>query len=128
MVIQEPLTAQVIRVTRPDTVMVRTHVPHIQASANIYLVLAGVRCNESARQSIIDWVEMHADFGRLRLLPLDWVRDSYGRVLGDLLDTQTSEPLTGYLIQQECAEPYGDHYLDVMRELMTSEEPDDAGW
>ena len=128
MVIQEPLTAQVIRVTRPDTVMVRTHVPHLQASATIHLVLAGVRCNESARQAIIDWVEMHADYGRLRLLPLDWVRDSYGRVLADLCDTQSGEPLTGYLLQQECAEPWDNHYLDVMRDLMTAEEPDDAGW
>jgi len=128
MVIPEPLTAQVIRVTRPDTVMVRTHVPQLQSQATLHLALAGVRCLESARQPIIDWVETHADFGRLRLVTMDWLRDSYGRVLGDLCDAQTGEPLTGYLLENGCAERYDTHCLDVMRELMEAEEPNDSGW
>lgn len=125
MVKQEPLTAQVIRVTRPDTLMVRTHVPQLQAQATVYCVVAGAACESNARESIIDWVELHADFGRLALVT-DWLRDSYGRVLADLADLGTGETLAAYLISQGAAKKWDTHYLDTFRELMEAEEPDDA--
>lgn len=122
-----PLTCTVIRVTRPDTLMIRTHVPQMQASVTMYIALVGVKCGDAAKQDIIDWVELHADFGRLRLLALDWYRDSYGRVIADLADTQTGDCLTSYLLQQGTAEPYDNHLIDTLREMMSAEEPD-AEW
>ena len=68
MVGSEPLTARVVRVTRPDTFMVRTYVPQVTANATLCCVLAGVRCKKAARQHILDWVEIHSDHGRLRLV------------------------------------------------------------
>lgn len=127
MVIQEPLTAQVVRVTRPDTLMVRTHVPQLQSQTTVYCVVAGVSCEPTAREHIIDWVEAHQDFGRIRLVT-DWLRDSHGRVLADLADIQSGESLSSYLIDQGAAKQYGTHYVDTFRELMEAEEPDDAGW
>ena len=128
MVIQEPLTAQVIRVNRHDTLLVRTHVPQLQAAANIHLVLEGVRCKKSCKPAIIDWVEIHNDWGRLRLVTLDWLRDTYGRILGDLADPQSGETITSYLLQHKMATPWPNHQMEVIREMMQAEEPDDAGW
>lgn len=123
MVTQEPLTARVIRVTRPDTLMVRTNVESLPAQLTLYCVLAGVKCRRAAKQRIIDWVEIHADHGRLRLVT-DWLRDPYGRALVDLADLQSGETLTGWLVEQQVASPWDTHYLDTFRELMTSDEPD----
>lgn len=119
------LNCTVIRVTRPDTLMIRTHVPQLQASATMYISLVGVKCDDSAKQHIVDWVEIHADFGRLRLLVFDWYRDSYGRVLADLADPQTGDCLTAYLMQHGAAEPYDNHLIDTLREMMSAEEPDE---
>lgn len=127
MVIPEPLTAQVIRVTRPDTLMVRTHVPQLQSQATVFCVIAGVSCEPTAREHIIDWVEAHQDFGRIRLVT-DWLRDSHGRVLADMADLQSGESLSQYLVTHGAAKPYDTHYLDTFRELMSAEEPDDSGW
>ena len=67
--------AIVVRVTRPDTVLVRTMVPHVQSMLSVYLVLEGVKCNPEAQQAVADWVEIHADADRLRLVHVDWFRD-----------------------------------------------------
>lgn len=127
MVGSEPVTAQVIRVTRPDTLMIRVYVPQSHSQNTIHAVVAGVSCEPAARQDILDWVEIHADFGRLRLVT-DWLRDTYGRVLADLADVVSGETLASYLVGQGSAKPWDTHYLDTFRELMEAEEPDDAGW
>jgi hypothetical protein len=120
----EPLTAQVIRVPREDTLLIRTWVPPINAAVNLSLVLEGVRCEPAAKQEIVDWCEIHADFERLRLITSGWVRDSYGRLLGDLADLQSGETLTGYLLEQHAAAQWPTHYLDVLTDMMTSPEPE----
>jgi len=122
----ETMTAQVIRVTRPDTLMVRIQVPQTQSQATMYVAIAGVTCDEHAKQTIVDWVETHADFGRLRVIT-DWMRDSYGRVLADLSDIQSGETLATYLVAQGAAKEYDTHYVDVVRDLMEAGEPDDLG-
>lgn len=127
MVTQEPLNCQVIRVTRPDTIMVRITVPQTQSQSTAYVVVAGVTCDDAAKQTIVDWVETHADFGRLNLIT-DWFRDSYGRVLADLSDTQTGETLSSYIVGQGAGQKYDTHYVDVFRELLGAGEPDDIGW
>ena len=124
---EEALTAQVIRVTRPDTLMVRTHVPQLQSQATVHCVIHGVTTDASAVPHIVDWVESHADFGRIRLVT-DWLRDPYGRVLADLADIQSGESLSSYLLAQGCADKWDTHYVDTFRELMQAEEPDDTGW
>lgn len=120
----EAMTAQVIRVTRPDTLMVRINVPQTQAQTTVYMAVVGVTCDEHAKQTIVDWVETHADFQRLRLIT-DWMRDSYGRVLADLADIQSGETLATYLVSQGVAQDYDTHYVDVFRDLMEAGEPDD---
>lgn len=122
----ETMTAQVIRVTRPDTLMIRIHVPQAQSQNTLYVAVAGVTCDEHAKQTIVDWVETHADFGRLRIVT-DWMRDSYGRVLADLTDLQSGESLATYLVKQGAAKEYQTHYVDVFRDLMEAGEPDDLG-
>lgn len=107
--------------------MVRIQVPQTQGQATAYVVLAGVTCDEAAKQTIVDWVETHADFGRLHLIT-DWFRDSYGRVLADLSDLQTGETLSSYVVTQGAAQKYDTHYVDVFRDLMQAGEPDDLGW
>lgn len=122
----DALTAQVIRVTRPDTLMIRVQVPQTQSRSTVYVAVAGVTCEEHAKQTIVDWVETHADFGRLRIVT-DWMRDSYGRVLADLTDLQSGESLATYLVKQGAAQEYQTHYVDVFRDLMEAGEPDDIG-
>lgn len=119
----EALTCQVIRVTRPDTLLVRTYCPQIQGNTHIHLVLEGVKCARRAKQEIIDWLEVHSDAGRLRLVTWEWFRDTYGRVLGDLADLQTGEPLTQWLIDREVAQSRPDHYLEILRNMVDCEEP-----
>jgi len=120
-----PITvAKVIRVTRGDTVLVRCATPQLASMVAIYLRLCGVRCKKKAMQDIIDWVELHADADRLHLVAFDWVRDQYGRLLGDLADISTGERLTDYLIEQGVAveDPY--HYSDVIQIMMNAPEPE----
>lgn len=127
MVIQEPLTCTVIRVTRPDTVLVRTFAPQVQAAISIYLLLEGVKCAPEAKHEIVDWCEMHQDFDRLKLVTFDWARDQYGRVLGNLADIQTGEMLTDYLLDRHVAEPYPNHYMDMLQRLISdSVEPEEC--
>lgn len=124
MVGKEALTCQVIRVTRPDTVLIRTYCPQLQGNAHVHLVLEGVKCGRRSTAEIIDWVDIHADAGRLKLITWEWFRDEYGRVLGDLVDLQTGEPLTQWLIDRKVAKPRPDHYLEVLRNMVNCEEPD----
>lgn len=124
MVGKEAMTCQVIRVTRPDTVLVRAYCPQLQGNTHVHLVLEGVKCFRKATPEIIDWVDIHADAGRLKLITWEWFRDEYGRVLGDLVDLQTGEPLTQWLIERKVAKPRPDHYLEVLRNMVNCEEPD----
>lgn len=124
MVGKEAMTCQVIRVTRPDTVLVRAYCPQLQGNTHVHLVLEGVKCGRRCTAEIIDWVEIHADAGRLKLITWEWFRDEYGRVLGDLVDLQTGEPLTQWLIDRKVAKPRPDHYLEVLRNMVNCEEPD----
>jgi hypothetical protein len=117
--------ATVVRVTRPNTVIIRTLVPHVQSMLSTYLVLEGVKCRAEAKQAIADWVEIHADAGRLRLHHVDWFRDSYGRLMGDLIDLQTGESLTGYLLEQGYAQPRPGHYADIIESMLRSVEPEE---
>lgn len=125
MAYQEPLTCTVIRVTRPDTLLVRTFCPQVQATVSIHLLLEGVKCSEECKAEIVDWCELHQDFDRLKLITFDWVRDCYGRVLGNLADLQSGEVLSDYLLERKVAEPFPDHYMTVLRDLIAnSAEPD----
>lgn len=121
---EQESVAQVIRVTRPDTLLVRTTCPQLQSRVSMYVVLEGVRPRPEARGHIIDWVEIHADADRLRLVSVDWLRDDYGRLLGDLADIQSGELLTDYLLSVGVAEPYEHHVTDVWESLLRSQEPE----
>jgi hypothetical protein len=122
--VQPESVAQVIRVTRPDTLLIRTVCPHIQSRVSIYMVLEGIHALPEARPAIIDWVEIHADAERLKLVSTDWVRDDYGRLLGDLADLQSGEMLTDWLLSQGVATPYEHHFTDVMEAMLRSQEPE----
>lgn len=115
--------AQVIRVTRGDTILIRCATPQLASMCAIYLCLCGVRCKKKAREHIIDWVDIHADADRLRLVTFGWMRDQFGRLLGDLSDISTGERLTDYLIEQGVAEENPHHYADVVEALMNAPEP-----
>lgn len=122
------MTCEVRRVTRPDTVIVRAWLPMVQALAEIPLLLEGVKCKPEAKQMICDWVEVHEHFGHLKLLSLDFFRDTYGRMLGDLADLDSGETLTGWLIEQGAAEDYPAHYMDLLTDRLTAEEPNGCNW
>lgn len=117
-------TVKVIRVTRPDTILIRGTSALLQAMASTYLLIEGVTCGDKCVDAIIDWVEIHADAERLKLVAYDWVRDEYGRLLGDLADIQTGETLSGYLIEQGLATPNPLHYMDVVYNLLNGKEPE----
>lgn len=117
--------ATVVRVTRPDTVLLRTMVPHVQSMLSIYMVLEGVKCKPEAKQAIADWVEIHADADRLRLIHVDWFRDSFGRLLGDLGDIQSGETLTKFLLDHHYAVHRPDHYVNIIESMIRSVEPED---
>lgn len=115
---QDSLSAQVIRITMPDTIMLRVGCPATQGTSTIYVRLFGVECEAEAKQAIVDWAEVHP---QPTLLVADWLRDCYGRLLGDLVDGQSS--LCEYLVQQGYAEEKDDHYREVVADLLKSEEP-----
>lgn len=93
---------------------------------NVHIVLEGVSCRPEARQEIIDWCELHADADRLRLVTWEWFRDSYGRVLGDLADLTTGSPLTQWLLDRKVAEARPDHYLEILRDMVGAEGPEEC--
>lgn len=121
---EQESVAQVIRVTRGDTLLIRTACPQLQGKVSMYMVLEGIRQKPETRAAVLDWVEVHSDAERLKLVSIDWVRDEYGRLLGDLADLQTGELLTDWLIETGAAEKYEHHYLDVMENLLRSQEPE----
>jgi hypothetical protein len=119
-----PITvAKVIRVTRGDTILIRCSAPQLASMVAVYVRLCGVRCKKRAVTDIIDWVELHADADRLHLVAFDWVRDQYGRLLGDLADISTGERLSDYLIEVGSAEDDPYHYCDVIEAMMHAPEP-----
>lgn len=112
---------KIIRVTAPDTVMVRLMVPPLMGHTTLYVRLLGVDCLTDAKTHIKDWVELHQ--GAIELLVLDWLRDPYGRVLGDLSNGE--EGVTQYLTRIGAATLRPDHHTEVMAELLSAEEPDE---
>lgn len=120
----EPI-ATVVRVTRPDTLLIRMLVPQIQTMVATHLVLEGVDCQPEARGAINDWLQVHADGERCKLIAGGrFFRDNYGRLLGDLADMRSGEVLTDYLIDVGVAEARPNHYLDLVREMLTTEGPE----
>jgi hypothetical protein len=118
--------AEVIRVIRYDTLQLRTLLPQVQSKLTVYMTPCGVWCDEPAKTAACDWCELHADAGRLKLLTFDWMRDDYGRLLGDLADIQTGETLTDYLVEVGAAKPRPHHYMDVLYALLGSAEVDEC--
>lgn len=110
--------------TRPNTLLIRTLAEVSQSYTSTYLVLAGVSCAPAAVADVIDWLELHDDFGRYDLIVFDWIRDSFGRLLGNLSDKRTGETLTAYLLQRGTAREKKNHLDDVMRDLLSAEEPE----
>jgi hypothetical protein len=116
----------VTRVTRDDTLQVRAYCPLSRARCEIAVVIAGVWCQADAANHIVDWCEIHADAERLMLVPHDYIRDEYGRMVADLADRQTGETLSSYLLSMGAAKPRPNHVLEVIGNLMASREPDNA--
>jgi hypothetical protein len=98
----------------------------LQAMTTCYMTVHGCVCEEAAQQAICDWVEVHADHGRLSLTTVSWLRDEYGRVLGDLADLQSGEVLSQYLIDQKAATPRPHHYMETLLSLMQAKEPEEC--
>jgi len=117
----------VIRVTRPDTLLVRAYCPVLRARGEFSIVVAGVWTYDNATSHIVDWCEVHADAGRLRLVAMDYLRDEYGRMVADLADVNSGETLSGYLMSVGAARSRPHHLLETMGSLMASQEPDHAG-
>lgn len=116
----------VTRVTRDDTIQVRAFCPLARARCEISVVVAGVWCTADAANHIVDWCEIHADAGRLKLMPFDYMRDEYGRLVADIADIQSGETLSAYLISVGVAKSRPHHMLEVMGLMMASREPDNA--
>ncbi len=112
-------TCEVIRITAPDTVMVRVTVQPLMGHTTIYVRLFGVECKPDATKSIADWVELYQ--GNIELFVLDWLRDPYGRVLGDLNNGE--EAVTEYLQRIGVADEKAGHYEEVVTALLQAEEP-----
>jgi hypothetical protein len=123
----EPNTVvSVTRVTRNDTLFARVYCPLAKARLEVPVTLAGVWCHHDAMQHIVDWCEIHADAERLRLMPHEYIRDEYGRLVADLADIQSGETLSAYLISIGVAKPRPHHLLEVMGAFMASREPDNV--
>lgn len=116
----------VSRVTRHDTLQCRVYSPLLRARCDIALTPAGVWCLYHATDHILDWCEIHADAERLKLMPFDFLRDEFGRLVADLADIQSGETLSAYLISIGAAKPRPHHILEVMGAYMSSREPDNA--
>lgn len=116
--------ATVVRVLRYDTMMIRCACPMLQSQITTYMTPAGVWCDTGADDAMIDWVECHADAERLRLVPMDWMRDDCGRLIADLADLQSGELLTNYLVERGAAKPRPHHLLEAMHQMMHAKEPE----
>jgi len=74
---------------------------------------------------MLDWIELHADNGKLLLDSQEWWRDSYGRLLTDLLDMQTKESMCDYLVDKGFCKYNPNHVYDCLSVLLNSQEPSD---
>lgn len=123
--IREVQRCTVRRVTAPDTLAVEILCPASNSRAVTYVRLFGVDCEDSASAHIMDWVEL---YGRtFELLVMDWMRDKYGRLVGDLADH--GETLTDYLLSVGAATARPAHWIEVVQDALTAQEPaepDDA--
>ncbi len=120
---QEPMMCSVIRVMRPDTLVVRVPCPQIMGRVSMYCTLVG--CSDfssDCRDAIVDWCELHQDGGRLLFVTADWLRDSHGRLLIDLMDIQSKECLTDYLIEYDYCDQNDNHVIDCVRDMLDSQE------
>ena len=127
MVTPKALECEVIRVTRPDTLLVRTFVPSVTQKLCVYATpMATANHKKECQQAILDWVELHADNGVLLLDSHVWWRDSYGRLLADFLDVQSKESMCDYLIEHEYCEVNPNHVHDCLSVLLNSQEPRDV--
>lgn len=118
------MTCRVIRVTRPNTLLIRAMIPALQSECSLYMVLAGILAKRLAARDIVDWLELHEN-QRFRLVIYDWWRDSFGRLLGDLADIRTGETLTSFLVQRGVAKERPDHLNDVLIDLINGLEADE---
>lgn len=114
---------RVMRITRDDTVQVREYCPLCGNTDSLYIVLAEVFC-DGTKEHIRDWVELHEHSIVLRVY--DYLRDEYGRVLGDLFDRDTGESLTQYLIGVGVAKQRPHHVTEVFENVLRHMEPGDA--
>jgi hypothetical protein len=114
------------RVTRSDTLLVKTYCPLSRSRYEMAVTVAGVWCHHDAMQHIVDWCEIHADAERLRLIPYDCIRDEYGRLVADLADIQSGETLSAYILSVGAGKHRPHHMLEVMGAYMSSREPDNA--
>lgn len=113
--------ATVIRVTRPDTLLIRMMVPQVQSMIATHLLLEGVDVCPEAQGAIKDWLKTHTDGERCRLVCGGrFFRDNFGRLLGDLADIRTGEVLTDYLIDTGVAEARPNHFMDLVAEMLYS--------
>jgi hypothetical protein len=116
--------AQVIRVLRPDTYLIRAACPLIQSQVSMYMTPCGIECNPGCEPEVIDWVELHADAERVGLETAEYLRDEFGRLLADLTDLRTGESLTSYLLSRGVAKERPSHVREVMECLMVAKEPE----
>ncbi len=119
----EPMMCSVVRVMGPDTLLLRVACPQIMGRVSIYCTLMG--CSEfssECKQAVVDWCELHQDGGRLLFLTADWLRDSHGRLLVDLMDIQSKECLTEHLIEYSYCDENTNHIIDCVRDMMDSQE------
>lgn len=120
---KEPI-ATFVRVSRPDTLMIRLMVPQIQSLVTTRLLLEGVECYPEAVDEIDTWCDLHGSGDQFRLVTPDFFRDSYGRMLGDLQDMDTGEMLTDHLMDTGVAIAKPNHYLDLLRDMLASGGPE----
>lgn len=105
----------------------RTTLPAVSASVCIYATPIGTKNHRpECKQAIVDWIEVHADHDRVLLDSHEWWRDSYGRLLIDLLDIQSRESLCDYLIDNDFCDEHPDHVLDCLTTMLASREPEDV--
>lgn len=117
--------ATFVRAAREDTAIIRLYVPQIQSMVTTHLLLEGVECDPEAKGEIESWCERHSRNERLRLIAgRDFFRDSYGRLLGDLADPVSGEVLTDHLIDVGVASARGNHFLELIREILTPGGPE----
>ena len=116
----------VTRLLRHDTYEIRLYCPALRTRASVYMTPMGVWCEEECKDHALDWIELHSENDRLRLITADWLRDEYGRLLGDLQDMRSGETLTGYLVSVNAAKKRPHHVMDTMYSLAEAAEVDEC--